>query len=49
MNRTLKSMKLQKEDGITESENEKISKIYTLEEQNLKNNYNINLYKNIPP
>ena len=49
INRTLKSMKLQKEDGITESENEKISKIYTLEEQNLKNNYNINLYKNIPP
>ena len=42
INRTLKSMKLQKEDGITESENEKISKIYTLEEQNLKNNYNIN-------
>ena len=32
INRTLKSMKLQKEDGITESENEKISKIYTLEE-----------------
>ena len=50
INRTLKSIKLPKEDGITESEEEKISKIiYTFEEQNTKNNYNINLYKNIPP
>ena len=50
LNRTLKSMKIQKEDGITESEEEKIAKkIYTIEEQNLKNLYNMNLYKNIPP
>ena len=50
LNRTLKSMKIQKEDGITESEEEKISKkIYTIEEQNLKNIYNMNLYKNLPP
>ena len=40
LNRTLKSMKILKEDGITESEEEKIAKkIYTIEEQNsqLKN------------
>ena len=50
LNRTLKSMKIQKEDGITESEEEKIAKkIYTIEEQNLKNLYNMNLYKNLPP
>ena len=50
INRTLKSMKLPKEDGITESEEEKISKkIYTIQEQNLKNTYNMNLYKNLPP
>ena len=50
LNRTLKSMKIQKEDGITESEEEKISKkIYTIEEQNWKNIYNMNLYKNLPP
>jgi hypothetical protein len=49
LNRTLKSMKIQKEDGITESEEEKIAKkIYTIEEQNLKNLYNMNLYKNLP-
>ena len=46
LNRTLKSMKILKEDGITESEEEKIAKkIYTIEEQNLKNLYNMNLYK----
>ena len=34
LNRTLKSMKILKEDGITESEEEKIAKkIYTIEEQ----------------
>ena len=50
INRTLKSMKIPKEDGITESEEEKISKkIYTIQEQNLKNTYNMNLYKNLPP
>ena len=50
LNRTLKSMKILKEDGITESEEEKIAKkIYTIEEQNLKNLYNMNLYKNLPP
>ena len=50
LNRTLKSIKIQKEDGITESEEEKIAKkIYTIEEQNLKNLYNMNLYKNLPP
>ena len=49
INRTLKSIKLPKEDGITESEEEKISKIYTMEEQDMKNTYNINLYKNTPP
>ena len=49
INRTLKSVKISKEDGITESEEGKKSKIYTVEEQNLKNIYNINLYKNIPP
>ena len=49
LNRTLKSMKILKEDGITESEEEKIAKkIYTIEEQNLKNLYNMNLYKNLP-
>ena len=46
INRTLKSMKIPKEDGKTESESEKISKILTEEELNMKNNYNINLYKN---
>ena len=50
INRTLKSLKIPKEDGITESEKEKISSIiYTPEEQNNKNNYNMNLYKNNPP
>ena len=50
LNRTLKMLKIQKEDGITESEEEKIEKkIFTIEEQNLKNIYNINLYKNLPP
>ena len=49
INRTLKSVEISKEDGITESEEGKKSKIYTIEEQNLKNIYNINLYKNIPP
>ena len=49
INRTLKSLKITKEDGITESESEKISKIYTPEEQNEKNNSNMNLYKNNPP
>ena len=49
INRTLKSIKLPKEDGITESEEEKISKIYIMEEQDMKNTYNINLYKNTPP
>ena len=49
INRTLKSIKLPKEDGISESEEEKISKIYTMEEQDMKNTYNINLYKNTPP
>ena len=49
INRTLKSVEISKEDGITESEEGKKSKIYTVEEQNLKNIYNINLYKNIPP
>ena len=49
VNRTLKCIKLPKEDGITESEEGKTSKIYTVEEQDLKNNYNINLYKNTPP
>jgi len=50
INRTLKSLKLPKEDGITESETEKISSIiYTPEEQNKKNNYNMNLYKSNPP
>ena len=50
LNRTLKSMKILKEDGITESEEEKIAKkIYTIEEQNLKNLYNMNLYKNLQP
>ena len=50
INRTLKSLKISKEDGITESETEKISSIiYTPEEQNNKNNYNMNLYKNNPP
>ena len=49
INRTLKSVKIIKEDGITEPESEKISKIFTPEEQNIKNSYNINLYKNTPP
>ena len=49
LNRTMKSMKIIKEDGINESENNKISKIYTPEEQSLKNLTNMNLYKNIPP
>ena len=49
INRTLKGLRILKEDGITESESEKISIIYTPEEQNNKNNYNMNLYKNNPP
>ena len=49
INRTLKSMKILKEDGISESESEKISKIYSQEEQNQKNINNLNLYKNSPP
>ena len=49
INRTLKSMKIPKEDGKTESESEKISTILTEEELNMKNNYNINLYKNTTP
>ena len=49
INRTLKGLRIIKEDGITESESEKISIIYTPEEQNNKNNYNMNLYKNNPP
>ena len=49
INRTLKSVKIIKEDGITEPESEKISIIFTPEEQNIKNSYNINLYKNTPP
>ena len=43
LNRTMKSMKIIKEDGINESENNKISKIYTPEEQSLKNLTNMNL------
>ena len=49
INRTLKSMKILKEDGISESESEKISKIYSQEEQNQKNINNLNLYKKSPP
>ena len=49
INRTMKSMKIKKEDGINELEENKISKIYTPEEQSLKNISNINLYKNFPP
>ena len=48
-NRKLKDLKITKKDGITESETEKISIIYTSEEQINKNNYNLNLYKNNPP
>ena len=49
INRTMNSMKITKEDGINELEENKISKIYTPEEQSLKNISNINLYKNFPP
>ena len=49
INRTMNSMKIKKEDGINELEENKISKIYTPEEQSLKNISNINLYKNFPP
>ena len=49
INRTLKSVKIIKEEGITEPESEKISKIFTPEEQNIKNTNNINLYKSTPP
>ena len=49
INRSMKSIKITKEDGINESEENKISKIYTTEEQNLKNLSNMNLYKDIPP
>ena len=49
INRTLKSVKIIKEEGKTEPESEKISKIFTPEEQNIKNSYNINLYKSTPP
>ena len=49
INRTLKSVKIIKEEGINEPESEKISKIFTPEEQNIKNTNNINLYKNTPP
>ena len=49
INRTMKSIKIVKEDGINEPEDKKLSKLYTEEEQNLKNIYNMNLYKSTPP
>ena len=49
VNRTMKNIKIIKEDGINEPEENKISKIYTIEEQNQKNISNMNLYKNFPP
>ena len=49
MNRTLKLMKIQKEDGIKDSDIENISKIYSQDEQNQKNINNLNLYKQSPP
>ena len=49
INRTMKSLNIIKEDGITEPEENKIIKIFTAEEQNLKNLSNMNLYKSFPP
>ena len=49
LNRTMKNIKIVKEDGINEPEESKISIIYTPEEQFQKNLFNMNLYKTIPP
>ena len=49
LNRTMKSLKIVKEDGISQSEDNIISKIYTEEEQNINNLSNMNLYKSFPP
>ena len=49
INRTMKKIKIIKEDGLNEPEENKKSKIYTEEEINQKNINNINLYKNFPP
>ena len=49
VNRTMRCIKIQKEDGINEPEENKKSKIYTEQQQNQKNINNMNLYKDIPP
>ena len=49
LNRSMKSIRIIKKDEITESEENKISKIYSQEEQNIKNISNMNLYKSSPP
>ena len=49
INRTMRSIKIQKEDGTNEPEENKKSKIYTKQEQNQKNTNNMNLYKDFPP
>ena len=49
INRTMRSIKIQKEDGTNEPEENKKSKIYTKQEQDQKNTNNMNLYKDFPP
>ena len=49
INRTMKNIKIIKEEGNNEQEQNIISKIYTVEEQIQKNLSNMTLYKNFPP
>ena len=49
INRTMKNIKIIKEEGNSEQEQNIISKIYTVEEQIQKNLSNMTLYKNFPP
>lgn len=48
LNRTMKNIKIIKEEGINEPEEAKITKFHTPEEQTQKNLSNMNLYKNLP-
>ena len=48
LNRTMKNIKIIKEEGINEPEEAKITKFHTPEEQSQKNLSNMNLYKNLP-
>ena len=48
LNRTMKNIKIIKEEGINEAEEAKITKFHTPEEQTQKNLSNMNLYKNLP-